>query len=103
MTGSFFPPASSSPNSKFLPMTFQVTRLPSQNCDFECLFILALKKMVSSVTFVKDHGDLIKNQTWPLNSDDPVDSWVLEGTQARQLAVGCWHCPLVSPHCGAAE
>ena len=78
MTGSFFPPASSSPISEFLPMTFQVTRLPSQNFDFECLFILALKTMVSSVTFLKDHGDLIKNQTWPLNSDDPVDSWVLE-------------------------
>lgn len=54
-------PASCCPISRFLPVTFQVTRLPSQNFDFECLFILALKKMVSSVTFLKDHGGLIKN------------------------------------------
>lgn len=55
------PTSFSSPVSKFLPVTFQVTRLPSQNSDFECLFILALKKTVSSVTFLKDHGGLIKN------------------------------------------
>jgi hypothetical protein len=45
------PTASSSPTSKFPSVTFQVTRLPSQNFDFECLFVLALKKMVSLVTF----------------------------------------------------
>lgn len=61
VTGLSFPPASLFSASKFLLVTFRVTRLLSQNPDFECLFILALKKMVSSVTFGKDHGGLIKN------------------------------------------
>lgn len=55
------PPSSSSSLPQFPPVAFPVTRLPSQNFDFGRLFILALKKTAAAVTFLKDHGGLIKN------------------------------------------